>query len=175
MQNEVGTVPSRMRKSEENLLMSRQTNCFSPQMSLIQNEVQIPEVKSPANFKMLNNFQSSPILAEAGTISHNNDDTDLMSFEQYKMSMKTSENMNLSKHEALYFDAKYRSQRQREIYAKCIDKECTFKPDMITKKSNLSKKVVKEVQEEVNDRLHPKFNGTSDPGSLSTKNFNHTT
>ena len=71
------------------------------------------------------------------------------------MSQKTFTNM--SKHEALYNDAKYRSQRQRDIYSRCIDKECTFKPHMITKKSNLSKKMVKEVQEEVQDRLNLKF------------------
>ena len=37
-----------------------------------------------------------------------------------------------SKYEALYNDAKHRNMRQEYIYSKCIDKECTFKPDLIT-------------------------------------------
>lgn len=55
------------------------------------------------------------------------------------------------------------------MYAKCIDKECTFKPDMITKKSNLSKKVVKEVQEEVDNRLNAHYPGNPEFGALTSK------
>jgi hypothetical protein len=54
-----------------------------------------------------------------------------------------------SKYEALYNDAKHRNMRQEYIYSKCIDKECTFKPDLITKKSKISINTVKEVQEQV--------------------------
>lgn len=61
---------------------------------------------------------------------------------------------NASKHVALYNDAKFRSQRQEQIYSRCIDKECTFKPKLITKESVVSKKTVREVQEEVKERLN---------------------
>lgn len=96
------------------------------------------------------------------------DQNDLIASELQYMSQKTFQNM--SKHEALYNDAKHRSQRQREIYAKCIDKECTFKPEMITKKSNLSKKMIKEVQEEVTDRLNQRFQGNSTDFGIITTN-----
>jgi hypothetical protein len=35
---------------------------------------------------------------------------------------------NNEKFMALYDDAKHRNLRQEHIYAKCYDKECTFKP-----------------------------------------------
>ena len=47
---------------------------------------------------------------------------------------------------ALYDDAKHRNLRQEHIYAKCIDKECTFKPELITQKSKISQSTIKEVQ-----------------------------
>ena len=46
---------------------------------------------------------------------------------------------------ALYDDAKHRNLRQEHIYAKCIDKECTFKPVLITKNSKVSQSTIKEV------------------------------
>lgn len=53
---------------------------------------------------------------------------------------------------ALYDDAKHRNLRQEHIYAKCIDKECTFKPDLITQKSKISQSTIKEVQKQVRDK-----------------------
>jgi hypothetical protein len=47
---------------------------------------------------------------------------------------------------ALYDDAKHRNLRQEHIYAKCFDKECTFKPRLVTKQSKVSQMTVKEVQ-----------------------------
>ena len=54
-----------------------------------------------------------------------------------------------SKFTALYEDAFHRNMRQKHIYSKCIDKECTFKPQLITKKSKLSKQMVNEVRTRV--------------------------
>ena len=39
---------------------------------------------------------------------------------------------------SLYDDAKHRNLRQEHIYNKCIDKECTFKPKLVTQTSKLS-------------------------------------
>ena len=57
-----------------------------------------------------------------------------------------------SKFLALYDDAKHRNLRQEHIYAKCFDKECTFKPTLVTKKSKISQMTVKEVQKEVYEK-----------------------
>ena len=68
----------------------------------------------------------------------------------------------------------FERQKEMELAKKEEIKECTFKPEMITKKSNLSKKVIKEVQDEVNDRLNEKYqkNQTnSDFGQLTTKSL----
>ena len=61
--------------------------------------------------------------------------------------------INGDKHTMLYDDAKHRQMRQEHIYSKCIDRECTFKPALITKKSRLSQNTVKEVQEVVRGNL----------------------
>ena len=61
--------------------------------------------------------------------------------------------MNADKHTSLYDDAKHRQMRQEHIYSKCIDRECTFKPALITKKSKLSQNTIKEVQEVVRGNL----------------------
>ena len=34
----------------------------------------------------------------------------------------------------MYEDAKRRNERQLNIYSACIDSECTFKPDLVSKK-----------------------------------------
>ena len=59
------------------------------------------------------------------------------------------ENVNLPKHQALYNDAKHRLLRHEHIYSKCIDRECTFKPKLITKESILSQNLIQEVKNEV--------------------------
>ena len=41
--------------------------------------------------------------------------------------------VQVDKHTMLYDDAKHRLMRQEHIYSKCIDRECTFKPQLITK------------------------------------------
>lgn len=53
---------------------------------------------------------------------------------------------------ALYDDAKHRNFRQEHIYAKCYDKECTFKPELITQKSKVSQNTIKEVKSYVMDK-----------------------
>ena len=53
------------------------------------------------------------------------------------------------KFSALYDDARHRNLRQEHIYSKCIDKECTFKPELITKHSKISIKTVNDVKNEV--------------------------
>jgi hypothetical protein len=53
---------------------------------------------------------------------------------------------------ALYDDAKHRNLRQEHIYSKCYDKECTFKPELITKQSKVSQNTIKEVTSYVMDR-----------------------
>lgn len=40
---------------------------------------------------------------------------------------------NISKHMLLYEDAMQRNMRHEVIYSKSIDKECTFKPNLVTK------------------------------------------
>lgn len=70
-------------------------------------------------------------------------DYDIINFKLHDMSQKSLQ--GVSKHDALYNDAKSRFYRKREIYSRCIQDECTFKPERITKKSSLSRKVVKEV------------------------------
>jgi hypothetical protein len=52
----------------------------------------------------------------------------------------------ISKHMLLYEDALQRNLRHEVIYSKSIDKECTFKPDRITRKSNTSKNTIREVR-----------------------------
>ena len=42
-----------------------------------------------------------------------------------------SSNNKLDKFKLLYDDAIKRKQRKDEIYAKCLDSECTFQPDLI--------------------------------------------
>ncbi len=49
-------------------------------------------------------------------------------------SSKNSDRGSKSKFESLYEDAKRRNERQLNIYSACIDSECTFKPDLLTKK-----------------------------------------
>lgn len=61
-------------------------------------------------------------------------------------------NAKTAKFMALYDDAKSRELRQEQIYAKCIDKECTFKPALITQKSKLSQSLVKEVKMRVRSK-----------------------
>ena len=53
---------------------------------------------------------------------------------------------------ALYDDAKHRNLRQEHIYAKCYDRECTFKPELITKNSKVSQNTIKEVTSYVMDK-----------------------
>ena len=63
----------------------------------------------------------------------------------------------VNKHQALYEDAKHRNLRHEHIYSKCIDRECTFKPKLVTKNSKLSQKTVLEVQNEVMDNLNNQY------------------
>lgn len=53
---------------------------------------------------------------------------------------------------ALYEDAKHRILRKDHIYANCNDKECTFKPKLITQHSKVSKSTVKYAQNFVKDK-----------------------
>lgn len=46
---------------------------------------------------------------------------------------------------ALYNDAKHRTMRKEHIYSNCIDQECTFQPQLITKNSKASQKAVSRV------------------------------
>lgn len=59
----------------------------------------------------------------------------------------------LNKHDSLYNDAKSRYARQRDVYSHYQDTQCTFKPERITQQSNLSRKIVREVQNEVKERI----------------------
>lgn len=43
-----------------------------------------------------------------------------------------------NKFNELYEDAKQRFERQDKIYSACVDKECTFKPKLVTEDSKLS-------------------------------------
>ena len=63
------------------------------------------------------------------------------------------EDPNVPKHEALYADAKHRLLRHEHIYSKCIDKECTFKPKLVTKDSHCSQQTIQEVQRNVLNNL----------------------
>ena len=45
----------------------------------------------------------------------------------------------LNKFSNLYEDAMMRQERQQKVYSMCIDKECTFKPRMVSQESKLSK------------------------------------
>ena len=57
-------------------------------------------------------------------------------------------NLSFNRCEDLYFDAMKRKERHDKIYSKCLDQECTFKPDIgINKYQNLNK------SESVIDRL----------------------
>lgn len=47
---------------------------------------------------------------------------------------------------ALYEDAQQRNLRQENIYSKCIDKECTFQPQLVTKFSKISIQTLKKVK-----------------------------
>lgn len=53
---------------------------------------------------------------------------------------------------ALYADAQHRLMRKHNIYSRCIDKECTFQPQLITKNSKISIQTVKQVKEAVRNR-----------------------
>lgn len=57
-----------------------------------------------------------------------------------------------SKFLALYNDAKYRNLRKEQIYANCLDQECTFKPTLVTKGSKVSQTTVKKAREFLNER-----------------------
>lgn len=73
-------------------------------------------------------------------------------------SSKANGSLDVSKHMLLYEDAQYRDFRQKHIYDNTIDKECTFKPELATKKSTTSKNTVKAVQQEVQDRIYQTMN-----------------
>jgi hypothetical protein len=57
-----------------------------------------------------------------------------------------------SKFNALYNDAKYRNVRKEQIYANCLDAECTFKPELVTKSSKLSQTTVKKARDFLAER-----------------------
>jgi len=78
--------------------------------------------------------------------------TDREAFPENNHYQTEQHNSKAAKFMALYDDAKSRELRQEQIYAKCIDKECTFKPVLITQKSKLSKSLVKEVKMQVRSK-----------------------
>lgn len=73
---------------------------------------------------------------------------------------------------ALYDDAKHRNLRQEHIYAKCFDKECTFKPKLITKESKVSQKTVQEVQMQVYNKSQ-QIEQKPAVGGVPSKNVTH--
>ena len=48
------------------------------------------------------------------------------------------------KFQELYDEARQRRERQERINSACLDKECTFRPRLVTKDSKLSKTVLQE-------------------------------
>jgi len=75
-----------------------------------------------------------------------------------------SKKLNDGKFMALYDDAKHRTLRKEHIYKKCVDKECTFKPKLITQDSKISKMTIKEVQKRVQDRSKQSISETKSNG-----------
>ncbi len=57
------------------------------------------------------------------------------------------------KHDLLYMDAKERRLRKDNLQHINIDKNCTFKPTLIAYNSKLSLNIVKEVHDEVKEKL----------------------
>jgi hypothetical protein len=58
-----------------------------------------------------------------------------------------------NKHDLLYMDAKERKMRKEKLQYINIDKNCTFKPTLVANNSKLSLNIVREVHDEVKEKL----------------------
>lgn len=108
----------------------------------------VPRSKSPSPIgarEAKQGADSSALSPEKSTDNIPNEFNDLSAINQNNQtqlnSSKLTQNasffnrssVQVDKHTMLYDDAKHRLMRQEHIYSKCIDRECTFKPDLITK------------------------------------------
>lgn len=108
----------------------------------------VPRSKSPSPIgahEVKQGADSSVLSPEKSTDNIPNEFNDLSAINQNNQtqlnSSKLTQNasffnrssVQVDKHTMLYDDAKHRLMRQEHIYSKCIDRECTFKPQLITK------------------------------------------
>ena len=75
--------------------------------------------------------QNKPINDDTSPSKLSRNDSYLLSQQAIKLSLNKSQ-LSIPKHLLLYEEAKQRNFRQDVIYSNCIDKECTFKPKLIT-------------------------------------------
>jgi hypothetical protein len=66
------------------------------------------------------------------------------------------ETISLPKCDELYEEARQRKLKQDHIYSRCIDKECTFSPVLVTKTSTLSKNTVQQAKQQVRQNINVK-------------------